>query len=301
VIVLGASIMLARAARTPLAVSWKPSRPIEPSVATHAPLPRHGTVTPLPGARFAVESERPDEIVRLTDGLVLVDVTPLEAGERFRVIVGDAEIEVRGTAFEVEADHDRLVSVQVRRGRVEVRPKGRESVMLGPGETWAQPHEPAPASNATGMAKQQSLSVPRHEPTAASPVATTAPSAATTSFDEAWRALRAGDPSSAASAFAKTIDLDPDGPLAEDASFWRGVALGRAKQNAAARAALEAFLAAYPSSPHAGDASVMLGWMRLDDGDVAAADALFRAAAKDPSPRVREAALAGLDAVAKRK
>jgi TolA-binding protein len=79
-------------------------------------------VRPHPGARWTARSAGPDESVRLGDGAIDVEVEPLHPGERFRVIVGDAELEVRGTAFTATARADRLVEVAVAHGRVDVVP-----------------------------------------------------------------------------------------------------------------------------------------------------------------------------------
>jgi len=83
--------------------------------------------------------------VRLSGGSLGVAVAPLGPGERFRVVVGDAEVEVHGTSFEVTARDDRLVEVRVLRGRVAVRSARRGEAILLPGERWEAPPEPAPA------------------------------------------------------------------------------------------------------------------------------------------------------------
>jgi len=106
-----------------------------PAPARHA----HGTVRPRPGARYLASSAGPDEIVRLTDGAIDVEVEPLLPGERFRVIVGGDEIEVRGTAFTVIAREGRLVGVAVARGRVDVRPEASAPAVLGTGQAWHAP------------------------------------------------------------------------------------------------------------------------------------------------------------------
>jgi TolA-binding protein len=118
-------------------------------------------------------------------------------------------------------------------------------------------------------------------------------------FERGWAELAAGDTRAAAGAFEQAIQAAPDDPLAEDAWFWRASALARAKDAAAARA-LDAFLARYPRSPRAGEASAMLGWLVIDR-DLDRAEALFRAAAKDRVPAVRTSGDKGLAAVAQRR
>jgi TolA-binding protein len=166
----------------------------------------------------------------------------------------------------------------VRHGRVEVRAAHQPFALLVAGESWTPPaltHDtPAPKSTATSA---------RRDPAAVA-------------FDDGWHALRAGDPKRAAISFAAAAEAAPSGPLAEDARFWHAVALGRARDDQA-RGALEAFLIAYPSSAHAGEASVMLGWILLDAGDRDGAARRFESAGRDRSERVRDGAARGLTAV----
>ena len=46
------------------------------------------------------------------------------------------KIEVRGTAFAVEASQGRLMTVSVQSGKVMVRPRGSVDVLLGAGDHW---------------------------------------------------------------------------------------------------------------------------------------------------------------------
>jgi hypothetical protein len=103
---------------------------------------RHGIVRrhPAPAgateARYSTTSVGADEVVRLTDGTIDIEVEPLSPGERFRVIVGDAEIEVRGTVFTVSASAEHLLDVAVARGRVDVKPETGPPATLGAGQSW---------------------------------------------------------------------------------------------------------------------------------------------------------------------
>ncbi len=87
-----------------------------------------------------------------------------------------------------------------------------------------------------------------------------------------------------------------DAGLAEDASFWRAVALARGRRADAAIRALEQYLSRYPASVRAGEASVALGWLLLERGARDAATDCFLAALDDPLPRVRKSAAEGLKA-----
>jgi hypothetical protein len=159
----------------------------------------HATVHPLPGALLNLEGTNADDIVRLHDGEASFDVTPLRAGERFRVVAGNGEVEVRGTSFHVVVRGDRLAGVHVDHGRVEVRVAGRRTVALLAGDRWA--------SDARATAET--------------------PSAAETAFVDGWSAFRAGQMRDAIDAFDEVVRLDPAGPLAEDARYWRAVARER--------------------------------------------------------------------------
>lgn len=94
------------------------------------------TVQNLGPASFTHEELRHDEVVRLREGTIQVAVARLRRGERFRVQVGQSEVEVRGTAFQVTATRERLERVHVLHGAVEVRPAGRAAVVLHDAQEW---------------------------------------------------------------------------------------------------------------------------------------------------------------------
>lgn len=114
-------------------------------------------------------------------------------------------------------------------------------------------------------------------------------------FARGWSALQTGDFSIAAEAFGR-VTSGKDTALAEDALFWRGVALDRAGRFEPARQVLATFLARYPDSDRKGEASVILGWLLVRSGDRADARVRFTAALQDPAERVRSSARAGLTA-----
>src|SRR5207302_1565888 len=159
----------------------------------------HGTILAQPGAEFIRLGQPPDEIVRLSQGTLTVEVSPLGAGERFRVITSDAEVEVRGTAFDVVAAADRLTAVRVHHGR-------------------------------------------------------------------------GGHAEEAAAAFARALAADAHASIAEDAQFWLGVALARAGHAERSIAALTTFVESFPGSVRLGEASVILGRLLLDAGDLRQAE-----------------------------
>ena len=319
------------------------------AVGLHRPTPGlavryHGTLTSHGPALFTRMSARPDEIVTLVNGTLAVEVSPLGRGERFRVATTDAEVEVRGTAFEVSAEAGRLLAVRVWHGRVEVRPAISAAVVLGAGETWTRPgvaielaarpsrpdgpsalalaseanhgQAPSPAVTATavgapaarradrraGSPRVSAGSPPLATSDAASPtLAEAAIDPSTLAYQEAWSALRAGDHAGAARGFERVVAIAPRSPLVEEAWYWRAVALARSHQDPEARMALAAFLEHYPTSPRAGPAAAMLGWLVFDAGDLDGAEARFVLAAGDAAPAVRESAQQGLDAVRRRR
>jgi len=298
-------------------------------------------VRALTASTFTRVGTQPDEIVRLKEGTITVQVDKLRPGERFRVMVGDATVEVRGTVFDVTAADDHLRSVRVHEGKVEVQLNDGAVALLLPGQEWPtatvpnqQAVEVATASVTSQSAKdgRSAVSAPaRHERDAAAQKltlyeahrATTAASTASPgsamqpdadarqeqpsrqvaeiSFEDGWRALRTGDPRAAAAAFDRVLTDSPGDPLAEDAGFWKAVCFDRAGLDADAAAAFGWFLHRYSASPRAGEASAMLGWLLLDAGDLNAAESQFRSATADRAAHVRQAAAKGLEAIESRR
>ncbi len=248
--------------------------------------PRYrAVVRPHVGARVQRVSAAPDEVVRVHEGVVDFDVAALLPGERFRVVLGDGEVEVRGTAFSVTVADDRLLAVRVHRGAVDVKAGQTAPLRLEPGQQWSavEPDDPDDAvAPSPGARRRRSLR------------------AAEAAFHRGWLLLKRGDAEQAARAFTRADDQGAGGrhSLAEDASFWRAVALGRAGHDAQARAAFQAFLARFPSSDREGEAAAVLGWLLIDAGDRRGAERHFRGASTDPREDVRASARAGLAAAA---
>ncbi len=183
---------------------------------------------------------------------------------------------------------------------VRTRGPGERSPPPAQGQVAASgPASPGPASPGPAELRQ---AVPR----ASRRVAVTSTSARESranveiAFARGWSALRSNDFDAAAEAFGRAAAERNDNALSEDASFWKGVALDRAKRLAEAQEALSRFLVLYPRSDRAGEASVMLGWLLLRAGDLTAADMRFGSALGDPSERVRRSARAGLAASGRR-
>ncbi len=245
-----------------------------------------------------------DEIVRLSEGSILVEVDPLHPGERFRVVTGDGEVEVRGTVFEVAVAGDHLQRVRVLRGKVEVRQPHGGSMMLLSGDHWqaaapsaraAAAPEPSPAKVGPGpvsakvgpgpvsakvgpgpvpgdtasrvtrhSAHSSHLVLPRPVGSPLKAAGRVLPGPAEEAFDEGWTALRAGRYVIAAAAFQRSTAVGSGQPIDEDAWFWRGVALARGGRNGDAVRTLRDFLSRYPHSTRAGEGSSILGWLLVD-------------------------------------
>jgi TolA-binding protein len=281
----------------------------------------HASVRAQAAADYALASAAPDELLRLRDGSIAIEVEPLGAGDRFRVVVGRDEIEVRGTAFELTATHDRLDAVHVTRGRVEVRPAAGTWATLGAGESWrpeaalSKPANAAPAAPPptplTGGAVAPPLpggpARPRGKSLRAALDASPSASggrgatpirrAEESLYDDAWDAMRVGDFHKAAAGFAGVIAIAPAGALADEGAYWRAVALARAGSPGEAIAAFREMLDRYAGSPRRGEASAMLGWLLVDAHQLDEAARRFRAAAADPTEAVRGSARKGLEAL----
>ena len=286
-----------------------PARP-SPPMALH-----RGVVHPGNTAVFSLMQGQPDEVVVLRQGEITVEVERLAEHERFRVLTGDAAVEVKGTVFSVIASEDRLVAVAVTRGQVIVRVLGHDSVTLGPNERWdrtlaEQRARPGPvdstelfkqrihAAPQPGHARERRLGLVRSEPaTKTSPTQ----SAAETAFADGWQALRSQRLAEAAAAFSRAVDAAGEQPLAEDAWFWLAVCQARIPRPAEARETLTAFIARFPHSPRVGEAADTLGWLLIDSGDLAGAERAFATAALASGASVRRSAKEGLRAVEVRR
>jgi TolA-binding protein len=123
-------------------------------------------------------------------------------------------------------------------------------------------------------------------------------SAAERAFDEGWSALQRGEFGPAAEAFARIESAAGSESIVEDARFWRAVALGRSGQSQAEAYALRRFLSLHSGSSRAGEASAILGWLLVKQGQFDEAKQRFQAAARDSRDEVRQSARAGLANIA---
>jgi hypothetical protein len=220
------------------------------STSASVPVRTVTTVVPEGAARFVRATDGGTEIVTLEDGAIDLSVRHLSAGERFLVKTGDAEVEVRGTIFRVEARDNRLQNVAVVEGKVEVRFRGG-AFLLGADERWDRPAEArtiappsvpviAPtASPRVVVSAKRGAASPRPGASASPP--------ADDAFVEGMGMMERGDYGAAArhlDAFSKSNAGDD---RAEDAAFLVILALQRAGRGAEAVAAARRYLGAYPA------------------------------------------------------
>jgi hypothetical protein len=171
---------------------------------------------------------------RLARGAVSAHVTKLNAGERFVIVTPDAEVEVRGTRFQVtvvppdDACGQGVVTrVAVSEGVVVVRSRGREAKVEA-GRHWplgCAARGPSPARStfeerATGVKR-----APAHASSARSESAKSVPpsSLATENdlFSAALKAGRAGDRREAVELLDVLLARFPNSPLKQSAESAR--------------------------------------------------------------------------------
>jgi TolA-binding protein len=201
---------------------------------------------------------------------------------------------------------ERLQMIRVESGVAELRPRVGPPQLIAAGQTWSAAPPPlptiaeAPVDREPGALPKAPLAPARSpppvaeaEPAAPEPEpepmvpATPDPSGAEEAFARGFGALRQGDFAPAAREFEALIEAYPGSPLAEDARFWRAVALAKSGAEAAAEEALRDFLARYPGTARSAEAALMLGWRRVAAGDTDEAGGWFRRAAAEGSPQLK--------------
>jgi hypothetical protein len=163
-------------------------------------------------AADAPEAAPTFEAVRLVRGRAHLKVKKLHAGQRFHVLTPDADVQVRGTEFDVELrpGHTPGTCVRVQEGLVAVQAGGEH--LVAPGQSWGC-DEPAPAAAAPApvvkMATRRMAVVPRES---ASDLRVQ-----NELFQTALQAERDGRFGDAAQLYRKLLARSPLGPLSQQA------------------------------------------------------------------------------------
>ena len=272
---------------------------------------RRATVQASQGAHFVHSSESEagtsDEVVRLSRGRITVAVEHLASGERFRVVTGNAEIEVRGTAFDVDVVDDKLVEVAVHSGLVEVRLPDRAPLLLAAGERWharvavAEVNDPSVAADVEQDAVGGEATIDGHRAVAEPAVAVeTRPHAVTTPGRAPGARNSHRRPARVA---AEPADA---GAAAEPVAVAAAAAADDAPDSDAEAGADEVL----PARPTPSEAAFQAGWQALKSANYGEAAAAFaRVIAMAPAAPLAEdaryweavaLARAGRDEVARR-
>ncbi|MEQ8276247.1 MAG: tetratricopeptide repeat protein [Deltaproteobacteria bacterium] len=165
------------------------------------------------------------------------------------------------------------------------------------GARGAEPAPPSPAARDDASARAPKGGDDPSAEAPSAPAADARPrSDAELAFERGWSAFRAQDLDDAARAFAKVEQIAPSSALAEDAAYWRAIALLRAKREEALQA-LRAFVARHPKATRAPEVWVLLGWSELARSNVDAARDAFVRGRAEGGPAVRAEADRGLAAI----
>jgi hypothetical protein len=182
-------------------------------------------------AADAPEAAPTFEAVKLVRGRAHLQVRKLRGGQRFHVLTPDADVQVRGTEFDVEL-LDRATGgvagggsvpktcVRVQEGLVAVVARG-ETQLVAAGQTWGCPSE-APAAVVAApvvAAPAPVVALPAPERRAAPQLRPTASDLREQNalFQEALKAERAGRSEDAVRLYRRLIMRSPHGPLSAQA------------------------------------------------------------------------------------
>jgi TolA-binding protein len=200
-------------------------------------------------ARWSRHDEGGLTLVRLEDGELEFQVAHGAKQHRLIVSLPDGELEDVGTAFHVAVAAGRTISVSVHEGAVVVHRAGRPAVYLVAGDRWfAEPAVPPAAASAPPKPPAALPSPPPpRSPPAAEATRHPARNAIAVEFRDAVALLDGGRNAAAAAALSAFLAHHGDDPRAEDASYLLVLALQRTGDTATTRAAARDYLQRYPS------------------------------------------------------
>jgi hypothetical protein len=178
------------------------------------PAARVGTVL---AAATAPEAAPTFEAVKLVRGRAHLQVRKLHGGQRFHVLTPDADVQVRGTEFDVELRPGSVPAtcVRVEEGLVAVVASG-DTHLVAAGQTWGCPSE-APVVAAPAPAPVVALPAPERR---AAPAPRPTPSdlrEQNALFQQALEAERASRFGEAARLYRRLLARSPRGPLSAQA------------------------------------------------------------------------------------
>jgi hypothetical protein len=245
-----------------LAVAFVVNRESRPS----RPEPFAGTVTAARGTRWSQSREARVETVLLGAGDVWIVVRKQMPDERFLVETPDAEIEVRGTVFNVHVEDRSTRHVYVAEGLVVLRLRGRRALELAAGQTWdLETPEATPAR--APVAPTPSSSAPLRPSHTFPPAAATPPDTESADYEGAMALYRGAHYGEAAEAFRQFAAQHRSSGLMEDATFLEALSLTRDGHADSGSVAAWRHLAEFPNSFHKKEASVLVARAARDRGD----------------------------------
>ena len=183
------------------------------------PASRVGTVL---AAANAPESAPTFEALKLMHGRAHLQVRKLHGGQRFHVLTPDADVQVRGTEFDVELvdSHGGAASgtcVRVEEGLVAVV-SGGQTHLVAPGQTWGCGEAPRASSAAAPLAPPGDA-LPMAARRVAQPHVTSPSDLRLQNelFQQALEAERDGRSGVAAALYRRLLARAPNGPLSAQA------------------------------------------------------------------------------------
>lgn len=246
------------------------SRPASPgSAAAGIDLAGAGTLRPERSAVYRVERAGADTRIALTEGTIHLAVEHRRRSERFVVALTDAEVEVRGTRFAVDAHEGHLRRVRVTEGLVAVRRAGQPERLVGAGSSLevtgpvavapaAATLDPveSPATTPGAGAAPIVMAAPRAE--SARPTTDTGAAAGSRDFRAGALAYVRGEPGEAARALRRFLAAAPArDPRREDARYVLVLALDATHDPGTERAARE-YLGEFPNGLRRAEVTVRL-------------------------------------------
>jgi ferric-dicitrate binding protein FerR (iron transport regulator) len=159
------------------------------------------------------------EALKLVRGRAHLQVRKLHGGQRFHVLTPDADVQVRGTEFDVELRPGSVPAtcVRVQEGLVAVVAAG-DTHLVSPGQTWGCPAEAPAAAAVRAPSPAPAVALPAPERRAASSRPTPSDLRAQNElFQQALEAERAGRYGDAGRLYHRLLNRSPHGPLSAQA------------------------------------------------------------------------------------